>query len=88
MAFQEQHINNELGEDDLFNLEDMPDGMDDIQSIDIFGNEVWGAGGVHSPGASPRRDSPCGMNPGSPIPDANGSPFQSNNTSRVSALPF
>lgn len=75
-AFQEQHINGpgELGDVLFIGEDDMPEGIDDLGGFDIFNWQDNGAG-VHSPGNSPRRDSPSGMNPSSPTPDASGSPY-------------
>lgn len=65
-----------IGEDD------MPEGIDDLGGFDIFNWQDNGAGG-HSPGNSPRRDSPSGMNPSSPTPDASGSPYPCHTPARV-----
>lgn len=83
-AFQEQHINGpgELGDVLFLGDEDMPEGIDDLQGFDIFSWQDTGP--VHSPGNSPRRDSPSGMNPSSPTPDTSGSPYPSHTPARVS----
>ncbi|KAJ1530725.1 hypothetical protein ONE63_005583 [Megalurothrips usitatus] len=69
-AFQEQHITGP-GELDLFQLdEDISESIDDLGG---FGDIFWQDNPTqHSPGNSPHRDSPNGMNPSSPIPDASG----------------
>ncbi|XP_052125419.1 mediator of RNA polymerase II transcription subunit 13-like isoform X1 [Frankliniella occidentalis] len=83
-AFQEQHINGP-GELDMVFLDegDMPEGIDDLGGFDIFNWQDNGTG-VHSPGNSPRRDSPSGMNPSSPTPDASGSPYPCHTPARGS----
>lgn len=93
-AFQEQQINGpELGDEELFNAlnDDMPDGMGDFN--DIFnwpdGTE---AGGVRSPGGSPRGRGGDSSQPGSPScsmtgPDDHHSPFPCNGPSRSGDMP-
>ncbi|XP_046680000.1 mediator of RNA polymerase II transcription subunit 13 isoform X3 [Homalodisca vitripennis] len=89
-AFQEQQINGpDLGDDELFNAlnDDMPEGMGDFNDIFSQWPETEAeAGGVRSPGGSPRGRGGDSSQAGSPScmtgPDDHHSPYPCNGPSR------
>lgn len=83
-AFQEQHINPEIGDEFFTFDEEMPEGIEGMNDFsDIFNWTDAGPGGGPSPTGSPRREE---SGPGSPNCSMNtgrqGSPFPCANNSR------